>query len=156
MTAIRTMDDLSTFPLEFKEPIPGVLQEGLSPAECSKLVCVTTTAALKEWMHFRMHGAGYKSSRSFATQFLREAHKRADQLFEYWPACYLCVFLSGDDKQPGRLIVHMIRETTDFMGKADIEWPAPNYFDFGGDGGVLSYLIYTEYLDQKGLLAEQA
>ncbi len=40
---MRTMSDLSTFPLEFQEPIPAVLQERLHPSERAKLVCVTTT-----------------------------------------------------------------------------------------------------------------
>ncbi len=163
MAVIRYMSDLSTYPLQFEEPLPAVLRERLHFNELSKLVCVTTTAALKEWLHFRMHGAGYKSDRSFATKFLRETHKHAVQLFEHWPGCYLCVFLDGDDKQPGRVVVHIVKETVDHLGRADVVFPAPSYFAFPTPNftvgpsfdGSLPYLIYTEYLDQKGLLFQE-
>ncbi len=105
-----------------------------------------------------MHGAGYKSSRSFATKFLTGATERVVQLFSAYPTCWLCVFWAPDGKQIGRMVVHIVQETVDHQ---EIEFPAPNYFAFtgpqfvafGSDDGSLPYLIYAEYLDQKGLLA---
>lgn len=167
MPRFRTMRDLSAFPLEFVEPLPAALQVCLSYPECYRLHCVTTTAALKEWIHWRMHGAGFKSDRSFATKFLTAMNKCAERLFQDCPDCYLAVFFASDDKQEGRLVVHLVKVVTDERGVVDVDFPAPYYFSFtedkhwsesarwGGFDSSLPYLIYAEYEDQKGLL-EQA